>query len=60
MTLSDQIATRIRRQLEALKPNDLTLVGTLQVARDANKRTRLYIIKGKRFNLDQAVDYITQ
>lgn len=54
-----ETAARIRQQLAALKPNELTYIGALQVARDSNKRTKLYVIRGKRLNLDQAVHYIT-
>ena len=60
MTLSDQIATRIRQQLEALKPQEMTLVNGLTVTRDTNRKQRLYIIGWHKMNLDQATDYISK
>lgn len=58
MTTSE-VTARIRTQLKQLKPNELTYISTLQVARDANRRQRLFIIRGKRLDLEQAVFYIT-
>ena len=60
MTLSDQIATRIRQQLEALKPQEMTLVNGLTVTRDTNRKQRLYIIGWRKMDLDQATDYISK
>jgi len=60
MTLSEQIATRIRRQLEALKPQEMTLVNGLTVTRDTNRKQRLYIIGWRKMDLDQATDYISK
>jgi hypothetical protein len=52
------VQARIRKQLKAIAPNELTYIGPLQVARDANKRAYMFIVKNRRMNLDQCVNYI--
>ncbi len=52
------VMARIRKALKALAPNELAYISNLQVARDANKRAYVFVIKGRRMDIDTAVQYI--